>query len=186
VAVTRENVEGEPGKTPRPVWRDHNLHVVFAVTLMAVLGSSSVTPAFPKVVEEFGVSPRQVGLLITFFTLPGVFLTPVAGVLSDKLGRKRVLVPSLLLFGVAGTACAFARDFELLLGLRALQGVGAALGATNVTLIGDLYEGRRRTAALGYNSRVLSTGTASYPAIGGCSRRSPGTTLSRCRWWRYP
>jgi len=150
------------------VWKDHNLHVVFAVTLMAVLGSSSVAPAFPQAAEELGVSSRQVGLLITFFTLPGVFLTPVAGILSDKLGRKRVLIPSLLLFGVAGTACAFVRDFEALLALRAVQGVGAAaLGATNVTLIGDLYEGRRRTAALGYNSSVLSVGTASYPAIGG-------------------
>ena len=135
---------------------------------MAVLGSSSVSPAFPKVVAELGVSPGQVGLLITVFTLPGVFLTPVAGVLSDKFGRKTVLIPSLLLFGVAGGACALARDFELLLGLRVLQGVGAAaLGATNVTLIGDLFAGRERTAALGYNSSVLSTGTASYPAIGG-------------------
>jgi MFS family permease len=161
-------VRGEAGGSRQPVWKDHNLHVVFSVTLMAVLGSSSVAPAFPQVAEELGVSSRQVGLLITFFTLPGVFLTPVAGVLSDKLGRKRVLIPSLLLFGIAGTACAFVRDFELLLALRAVQGVGAAaLGATNVTLIGDLYEGRRRTAALGYNSSVLSVGTASYPAIGG-------------------
>ena len=145
---------------------------------MAVLGSSSVSPAFPKVVAELGVSPGQVGLLITVFTLPGVFLTPVAGVLSDKFGRKTVLIPSLLLFGVAGGACALARDFELLLGLRVLQGVGAAaLGATNVTLIGDLVAGRERTAALGYNSSVLSTGTASYPAIGG----APATF-----GWYYP
>ena len=156
------------GGGSRLVWKDHSLHVIWGVTLMAVLGSSSVSPAFPKVVAELGVSPGQVGLLITVFTLPGVFLTLVAGVLSDKFGRKTVLIPSLLLFGVAGGACALARDFELLLGLRVLQGVGAAaLGATNVTLIGDLFAGRERTAALGYNSSVLSTGTASYPAIGG-------------------
>jgi MFS transporter, ACDE family, multidrug resistance protein len=164
----REKKRGERADGSRPVWKDHNLHVIWGVTLMAVLGSSSVSPAFPKVVAELGVSPGQVGLLITVFTLPGVFLTPVAGVLSDKFGRKSVLIPSLLLFGVAGGACALARDFELLLGLRVLQGVGAAaLGATNVTLIGDLFAGRERTAALGYNSSVLSTGTASYPAIGG-------------------
>ena len=164
----REKKRGERGDGSRTVWKDHNLHVIWGVTLMAVLGSSSVSPAFPKVVAELGVSPGQVGLLITVFTLPGVILTPVAGVLSDKFGRKTVLIPSLLLFGVAGGACALARDFELLLGLRVLQGVGAAaLGATNVTLIGDLFAGRERTAALGYNSSVLSTGTASYPAIGG-------------------
>ena len=91
--------------------------------------------------------------------MPGVFLTPVADVLSDKFGRKTVLIPSLLLFVVAGGACALASDFELLLGLRVLQGVGAALGATNVTLIRELFVGRERTAALGYNSCVLSTRT---------------------------
>ena len=151
-----------------PVYKDHNLHVIWFVTLMAVLGSSSVAPAFPEVREQFGVSAGQVGLLITVFTLPGVFLTPVAGVLSDRYGRRTVLVPSLLLFGVAGGACALAWDFEMLLALRVIQGVGAAaLGAINVTLIGDLFSGRDRAAALGYNSSVLSVGTASYPAIGG-------------------
>ncbi|TCJ15585.1 MFS transporter [Rubrobacter taiwanensis] len=152
----------------RSLLRDRNLHIVFGVTLMAVLGASSVTPAFPRIVEELGVSPGEVGLLITVFTLPGVFLTPVLGILSDRIGRKRVLVPSLLLFGVAGGACALARDFELLLALRLLQGVGAAsLGAMNVTLIGDLFSGRERVVAMGYNSGVLSVGTAGYPVLGG-------------------
>ncbi len=135
---------------------------------MAVLGVSSVTPAFPEIVRAFGISSGQVGLLITVFTLPGILLTPVLGVLSDRYGRKKILVPALLLFGVAGGACALARNFELLLLLRFFQGMGAAaLGTLNVTVIGDIYEGRERTAALGLNSSVLSIGTASYPAIGG-------------------
>ncbi len=167
MAVTRKGGE-DADEGARSVWKDHNLHVVWGVTLMAVLGTSSVTPAFPRIVQELGISSGQVVLLITFFTLPGIFLTPVAGVLSDRFGRKTILVPSLLLFGVAGGACALVRDFELLLALRAVQGMGAAaLGATNVTLIGDLFSGDKRTEALGYNSSVLSIGTASYPAIGG-------------------
>ncbi|MFW5920203.1 MAG: MFS transporter, partial [Polyangiales bacterium] len=49
-----------------------------------------------------------------------------------------------------------------------LQGVGAAsLGALNVTLVGDLYEGRRRATAMGLNASVLSLGTTFYPALGG-------------------
>jgi MFS transporter, ACDE family, multidrug resistance protein len=95
-------------------------------------------------------------------------MTPVLGVLPDRYGRKKILVPALLLFGLAGGACAFARGFEALLILRFFQGMGAAaLGTLNVTVIGDIYEGRERSAALGYNSSVLSFGTASYPAIGG-------------------
>lgn len=151
-----------------PVYRDPNLQTVFGVTLMGVLGVSSITPAFPSIVSALNVSPQAVGSLITAFTLPGVLLTPVLGVLSDKVGRKRTLVPSLLLFALAGASCAFARDFEVLLILRFFQGAGAAgLGAINLAIIGDLYTGRDRIAAMGCNSSVLSVGTASYPAIGG-------------------
>jgi MFS transporter, ACDE family, multidrug resistance protein len=163
VATTAEKESGT-----RKVYRDHNLHILFGVTLMAVLGVSSITPALPEIRDAFGVTSGQVGLLITVFTLPGVALTPVLGVLSDRHGRRKILVPALLLFGIAGGLCAFVRGFELLLGLRLLQGVGAAaLGTLNVTVIGDIFTGHERSAALGYNSSVLSVGTASYPAIGG-------------------
>jgi len=152
----------------RTLLRDANLYVIFSVTLTAVLGVSSITPAFPKVMRALDAGPETIGLLITAFTLPGLLLTPLLGVLADRFGRKIVLVPSLLLFALAGTACAFARDFGLLVGLRFIQGMGAAaLGSLNVTVIGDLYSGTRRAAALGYNASVLSVGTATYPAIGG-------------------
>ncbi|MFH1011791.1 MAG: MFS transporter [bacterium] len=156
------------GSASKRLLLDTNLRILFGVTLVAVLGVSSITPAFPKIVRELGISPQTIGLLITVFTFPGVLLTPVLGVLADRFGRKRILVPSLLLFGIAGFACAFVSDFRLLLGLRFFQGVGAAsLGSLNVTIIGDLYSDKERTAAMGYNASVLSIGTASYPAIGG-------------------
>ena len=78
---------------------------------MAVLGVSTLTPAFPAISGEFGISGGQVGLLITVFTLPGVVLTPMLGVLSDHHGRRKIRVPALLLFGAAGGACVFARGF---------------------------------------------------------------------------
>jgi len=133
-----------------------------------VLGVASITPAFPKIEKELNISAQQIGLLITVFTLPGIILTPILGVLADRFGRKTILIPALLLFGLAGTSCFFTRHFHLLLIFRLLQGVGAAsLGSLNVTLIGDFFEGRERAAAMGYNASVLSIGTASYPAIGG-------------------
>lgn len=135
---------------------------------MAVLGVSSITPAFPKIARVLNISSENIGLLIIVFTLPGIILTPIYGVLADRYGRKKVLVPSLFLFGIAGTMCAFTRDFEVLLLFRFLQGVGAAsLGSINVTLLGDLFDGKERAAAMGYNSSVLSIATASYPFIGG-------------------
>lgn len=145
-----------------------NLTVIFLTTLMAVLGVASITPAFPTIIQHFGITPPQVALLITVFTVPGVFLAPVVGMLADRLGRKVILLPSLLLFGLAGGACFFTNDWEVLLVFRFFQGVGAsALGMLNVTLIGDLYEGKRRGEMMGYNASVLSTGTALYPFIGG-------------------
>lgn len=160
--------ESKQSKSRKPIYLDANLQIIFGVTLMAVLGVSSITPAFPKIVQELNISALAIGLLITVFTFPGVLLTPVLGVLADRSGRKRILVPSLMLFGIAGGACAFARNFNLLLIFRFFQGIGAAsLGSLNVTIIGDLYSGNERTTAMGYNASILSAGTASYPAIGG-------------------
>lgn len=132
------------------------------------MGVASIAPALPKMANVLDVSNERIGLLITAFTVPGIFLTPFLGVFADRIGRKIILVPSLFIFGIAGTACAFATDFTWLLVLRFIQGMGgASLGALNVTLIGDLYDGNQRARAMGYNASVLSVGTASYPAIGG-------------------
>lgn len=162
----------------RDLYKDPNLLIVFGVTLMAVLGVSSVTPAFPQIGRSLALTSQQVGNLITVFTLPGVLLTPVLGVLADRWSRERILLPALLVFGLAGGACSLARDFTLLLGLRLVQGIGAAaLSVLYVTLIGDLYTGKERTRAMGYNASVLSVGTASYPAIGGALAMLG---------WRYP
>lgn len=151
-----------------PLYKDTNLKIIFTVTLMVIMGVASITPVFPEIVEELRISTRDVGLLITVFTFPGILLTPVMGVLADRLGRKKVLVPSLFLFGAAGPICAFMTDFNLLLVFRFFQGVGAAaLASLSTTLIGDLYSGNRLNEAMGYNASVLSIGTAGYPAIGG-------------------
>jgi len=153
---------------PKRIYHDTNLRIVFGITLVAISGVSNITPAFPKIVRELQISPQAVGLLITVFTFPGVLLTPILGILADQIGRKRILFPSLLLFGISGGACVLARDFHVLLILRFIQGIGAApLGSLNVTIIGDLYSGKERTAAMGYNASVLNIGMASYPAIGG-------------------
>lgn len=160
------------------LFNDINFVTIASITLTAVLGVSSITPAFPKVEKALGINAQEVGLLITVFTLPGVFLTPILGVLADRMGRKKVLVPSLFLFGIAGTLCGFVSDFTLLLLFRFFQGVGAAsLGSLNVTLIGDIYKGKERAAVMGYSASILSVGTAGYPAIGG---------MLASLGWHYP
>lgn len=155
----------EPSK---PVYLDLNFQIVCAVTLIGVLGVSSVTPAFPSLARALNIQPQNLGLLVTTFTLPSLILGPVIGVLADRIGRKKIVFPSLILFAIAGTACGFVRDFNLLLFLRLLQGIGAAsLLSLSTTLIGDLYTGGKRVSAMGYNASFSSVGTAVYPTIGG-------------------
>jgi len=160
--------ESNQNKRQKPIYRDTNLQIIFCVTLMAVMGVTIITPAFPKIVEELNISPQNVGLLISVFTFPGVILTLVLGVLADRFGRKKILVLSLMLFGIAGGACAFARDFNLLLILRFIQGIGSpSLWFLTTTIIGDLYSSKERTAAMGYNASFKGVGAAIYPAVGG-------------------
>lgn len=155
-------------KQQRSLLHDRNLYLIFGTTLFAVMGVASIAPAFPQMMEFFSLSKIQVGWLIAVFTVPGIALAPFMGILADRLGRKTILIPSLLLFGLAGFTCMFTRKFETLLWFRLFQGIGAAsLGSLNVTIIGDLYQGNRRATAMGYNASVLSLGTASYPALGG-------------------
>ena len=71
MAETWEKRGEERGDGPRPVWKDHNLHVIWGVTLMAVLGSSSISPAFPRIVAELGVSPGRSGCLLRCLPCPG-------------------------------------------------------------------------------------------------------------------
>ncbi|MEX2463224.1 MAG: MFS transporter [Balneolaceae bacterium] len=162
----------------KPLLKDINLYVIFGITLTSIMGVSSIAPALPSISRSLNVPTDQIGLLITFFTLPGILFTPILGILADRYGRKRILIPSLFLFGIAGTACAFADNFHQLLLFRFFQGMGSAsLGVINLTLLGDLYNERDRTTALGYNGSILSVGTALYPAIGGAL-----TIIA----WNYP
>ncbi len=150
------------------LFKDMNFRLVASVTLMAVLGVASLTPVFPVIEKELNITPKQVSMLITLFTLPGMILTPFLGILADRYGRKKILLPALFIFGIFGGVCGFARSYHWLLIFRFMQGVGgASLNAINVTILGDLYTGNRRATAMGYNASILSIGTALYPAIGG-------------------
>ena len=161
-------IEIDKYRAKQNLFQDPNLLIVFAVSLIAILGVASVTPTFPSLRAALNVPVENIGLLITVFTLPTLILGPIIGVFADRIGRKKILVPALILFGIAGFSCAFVRDFNLLLCLRFLQGVGAApLLSLSVTLIGDLYSSDKRVTAMGYNASVSSIGTALYPTIGG-------------------
>lgn len=142
--------------------------IIFASTLVSVMGVSLISPALPTIQAAWDISASQASLLISAFTVPGVVLTPFVGLVSDRLGRKRVLVPSLVLFGVSGVAIVFIDDFATILGLRIVQGTaGSAIMSLTVTLLGDLFSGERRSSLIGLNAAILAVGAAGYPLLGG-------------------
>ncbi|GAB6175824.1 MFS transporter [Desulfobaculum senezii] len=152
----------------RRIYRDTNLQILFGVTLVAVMGVSSIAPALPRMLHAMAIPPAESWWLISSFTVPGVLFAPVAGVLSDTYGRKAVLVPSLVIFGLFGGLCALTTNMWVLVGLRFLQGIGASsLWALCATIIGDMYAGRERMQAMGYSASVLSIGTTIFPLVGG-------------------
>jgi MFS family permease len=165
-------------QSTQKVYQDKNLQIVIAVTLMAVLGSSSIGPALPALAQDFQIPSERIGLVIAAFVLPIAIGTPVCGVLADRFGRKQILVPSLLLFAIAGAFCAVAPNFRTLLEMRFLQGIGAAsLESLALTLISDLYTGKVLTSAMAFNGSMIGMSLAVYPLISG------GLAVLG---WRYP
>ena len=158
--------------------------IVIAITLTGIMANTLVTPATPDIVDDFGVARSGVGLLLASATAPGIVLAPIIGVLSDRYGRRQVLVPCLVLFGLAGGMAAFAPTFEVLLALRLLQGVGAA-GLINlaVVLIGDHWEGAERARRIGRNAAALTASIAVLPPLGGLLAAVGGWRWTFAPYW---
>lgn len=145
-----------------PLW------LIFSITITGILASSLLTPNIPDVLSDLGQSDTRAGVLVAVSPLPGVFVAPVIGVLADRHGRRQILVPCLVLFGLSAIASAVAPTFEALLAARFIQGVGGA-GLINlaVVLIGDHWDGLTRTKLIGRNSAVLTVCLALFPSLAG-------------------
>ena len=95
-----------------------------------VLGNSMLIPVFPQMKQAMGLTQFQVGLIVTFFSVPAGILIPFAGLLSDRYGRKVIMVPALFIYGLGGLICGFSalfmeEPYSLLLAGRVVQGAGA-------------------------------------------------------------
>ncbi len=144
------------------------LVLLLGITVLGVMGVSVILPVLPKMAETFGLSPAEAGLIIACFTLPGAMLTPVAGILADRFGRRAIMLPGLCLFAAGGMGCALSASLSSLLFFRVVQGIGAApLGILYGTLVGDAYPEERRPHMMGIVGACISLATAVYPFVGG-------------------
>lgn len=144
-----------------------------SVPFVMVLSNSLLIPVLPTIRAALDTSYFRVGLLITAFSVPAGITIPLAGVLSDYLGRKAVIVPALVLFGlgglVAGLAGRLAGDpYGWLLAGRILQGIGG--GGTYqiaLALAGDAFQRGQRARAMGALEAANALGKVVSPVLGG-------------------
>lgn len=148
------------------------------------MANTLIAPAIPDILDDLGIGAGKAGLLVAAATLPGIFMAPVIGLLADRYGRRGVVVPCLAVFGVAGGSAALAPSFEVLLGLRLLQGLGSA-GLINlgVVLIGDHWDGAERAKVIGQNSAVLTASLAVLPPLGGLLTDLGGWRATFAPYW---
>jgi len=152
---------------PRLLFR-RDVNIIFSITLVGMFGFPLINPVLPTMRDALGISTDQIGWVMTAFALPAFVMMPLTAYLGDRYGRVQVVVPSLLVFAVAGTGTAFVDTFEALVAMRALQGAAAsALGTLNVALVGDIFSGRERASVMGYLAALQNGGSGILPVIGG-------------------
>lgn len=119
-----------------------------SIPLIMTLGNSMLLPILPQISRQLGITEFQVSMIITVYGLVAIPMIPIAGYLSDRFGRKKIILPSLLITALGGAVCVVASWFMdglgaywVILSGRLLQGIGAA-GAFPIVLpfIGDLFK----------------------------------------------
>lgn len=152
----------------RDLLSDGGLVVVLLLAFLGGFANGTASPALPGMAEALGVSDASVGLVMTVFFTGGVAALPLSGYLMDAYGRRPVILALLLCFGLAGTAIAFVRTFELVLVLRFFQGVGfVGTIPLSVTLVGDLYSGPAGDSAQGLRIGASGLARIVVPAVAG-------------------
>lgn len=151
------------GRIQRP-----SFALIGAITVTGILANTLPNAGIPNILDDFGQPDSAAGILVAAASVPGIVVAPIIGILADRFGRRTVLVPCLVAFGLFGLLGAFAPTFGWLIAARFGQGVGSA-GLINLTniLIGDHWQGLERTKMFGYNSAVLTVSLAIFPFIGG-------------------
>ncbi|SHI51980.1 MFS transporter [Desulfofundulus thermosubterraneus] len=149
------------------------LAALSGVPFIMVLGNSMLIPVLPAIKAALNLTQFKVSLLITLFSIPAGIVIPLAGFLSDRFSRKKVIVPALILYGlggiVAGLAAIFLKSlaYPAILGGRILQGIGAAGTAPiAMALTGDLFTGKQRGTALGIIEAANGLGKVVSPVLG--------------------
>ncbi len=144
---------------------------ILALGSIATMCTGLVAPILPKIAREYTNLPHYqlvVKFIITMPHLIVLFSTPFLGFLTDKINRKYLLCSAVILYGVAGAACAFINNLYIIIGMRAILGLCMATSlAVTSTLIADCLKGDERSMITGLQTTFFSIATSSMSILGG-------------------
>lgn len=161
------------------------LTLLMAGSCLPILGAVLIAPVLPQMQAHFADVPGVDALVPMALTIPALslaLLAPFAGVIVDRLGRKRLLVASTVLYAILGTAPLWLDSLGAIIASRALVGVAeAAIMTCCTTLIGDYYSGRQRDRYLAMQTMCASISATAFFVLGGAA----GSAGWRMPFWAY-
>lgn len=156
------------------------LYIVFLAMIAAVspLATDMYLPAIPRIAAEWAVEKSVVNLSLVFWFAAYAVTLLLWGSLSDRFGRRPVLISGLAGFVFSSVLCAFSQDAYHLIGARILQGAAAAGASSMVMAIArDRYEGKQRQLVLAWIGIILGIMPMLAPSI--------GAAILKYATWRY-
>jgi DHA1 family bicyclomycin/chloramphenicol resistance-like MFS transporter len=147
-----------------------------ALTAMTALAVDMSLPSLPTLAQVFSATPDRVQLTLSLFMVGYAGGQLVCGPLSDRFGRRRMLLVGLTVYTLAGLACAASPRLDILVVARLIQGFGACVGPIlGRAVVRDRMTGARAAQTLSYITITMSLGPMVAPLIG-------GFLLSRFGW----
>jgi len=144
------------------------LILLIAMTAIGPMGLNILTPAVPGLVRTFGTDPGSVQLTLSLYLFGLAASQLVMGPLSDRFGRRPVVLAGLTLAAVSSVAALAATSIEALIVARIIQAIGASTGVVvGRAIIRDLYDRDRAAAMIGWVTSATVVAPMLAPMIGG-------------------
>jgi MFS family permease len=161
------------------------LVVLLAASCLSVLGAVLVAPVLPQMQEAFSGVPGVAVLVPVVLTVPALMIAlaaPFAGIIVDRIDRKRLLIAALFAYAVVGTAPLYLPSLQTIIVSRVLVGIcEAAIMTCATTLIGDYWSGAQRSRYLSLQTLVAALSATVFLALGGAL----GSQGWRMPFWVY-